>query len=390
MTAHAPSGFAALLRGWTRLALVEGCGPAPVVEALGERGPRSALTQCRAVVTLAHVGRLAGDPELIAAALRVQGFVAAHMMDGGVIATVAEDGAPQDTRRRSYDQCFALLALAELNALDPVATPETQLEALWGFVEAELLDSTGVLRDDDGPETGRRAQNPQMHMLEALLAAYQATGNEVWLTRAEQRIAIAERHFIDPATGAVREFIGADLHPLPGPEGARREPGHQYEWAWLLHRYADLAGDDAPRHLARRMQQFADTHGVRRGGPLDGAPFDALDAEGRVTEDTHLLWPLTEAGKLYARLGDPAAQRMAELIFTRYFTPGALRWVNQLDGDGTVTWDAALSRLLYHVAYFVTEGDRAGLWRLTGPDGQPGAQDHIAPSPIKEEETPCN
>ncbi|WP_050526649.1 AGE family epimerase/isomerase [Pseudorhodobacter aquimaris] len=91
-----------------------------------------------------------------------------------------------------------------------------------------------------------------------------------------------------------------------------------------------------------------------------------------MTEPSHLLWPLTEAGKVYAaqfvQTGDPdakaAANACAEVIFTRYISATeAADWVNQLDENGKTLWDAALSRLLYHLAVFVTEGARAGLWQ---------------------------
>lgn len=367
---------------WLALALPAGDGPAPVIEALGEDGPRTALVQCRTVFTLAHLSRLTARPELLGAAHRIHGFVTAHLRDddGGCRVAVAHDGAPlddpQSRLRRSYDQSFALLALAALLRAGSDRVTEDDLEALWIFIGTHLTDArTGALREDDRDAAGAaiRAQNPQMHMLEALLEAHEATGQPVWLERAGVLVGLAERYFIDPASGSIREFVGPELEPLGGAQGARREPGHQFEWAWLLRRYAQATGNPAPIAAARRMQAFAEAHGIRRDGPLAGAPLDALDASGAPCEATHLLWPLTEAGKLYAMLSETDATAgartlaIADLIFGRYFAPGdAPHWVNQLDGEGRVIWDTALSRLLYHVALFVTEGGRAGLWRLDG------------------------
>jgi mannose/cellobiose epimerase-like protein (N-acyl-D-glucosamine 2-epimerase family) len=185
---------------------------------------------------------------------------------------------------------------------------------------------------------------------------------------------------------AVREFVGHDLEPLAGTDGERRDPGHQYEWAWLLHRYADLAGVNDARSLAGPMIAFVERHGLApRSGPLEGLPFDALDGRGQVTENTHLLWPLTEAGKFYAarhaRLADTGdatrARGLASIMARHFFAPatatGLPVWVNRLDADGRPVWSEALSRLLYHVAIFVTEGARAGLWTLTPP---PTAENH--------------
>src|SRR5690606_29667523 len=113
-------------------------------------------------------------------------------------------------------------------------------------------------------------------------------------------------------------------------------------------------------------------HGVRQdGGLLDGAVFDAVDADGEIVEASHLLWPLTEAGKLACLLHlagvEGARDRSKDietLIFSRFFASDRVNWVNQLDGSGTILWPDALSRMIYHVLLFVTEGARVGLWKL--------------------------
>ena len=389
---------------WLKIALPGGSGPAPVIEAVDQVGPVTTLSQCRAAFTLAHLYDATRDADLLAAALRIHHFAAASLRDadGGYRVAVAPDGTPLDApeaqARRSYDQSFALLALAELHRVAPDVVPQGELAACWSFIETHLVDpATGALWEDDrgAGNSAMRAQNPHMHMLEALLVAFDVTGDAVWLTRAEGMVKVATTYFIDDATGSIREWVGPDLSPLPGGEGGRREPGHQFEWAWLLRRYARMSGDQKPIELARRLQSFAETHGMRRDGPMKDASYDAVDASGAVTEDTHLLWPLTEAGKLYADLAangedDDAAwkvHRIAGMIFGRYFAPGtAPRWVNQLDARGDVVWDVALTRLLYHVAIFLTEGSRAGFWVLDGQDGMPAVETIPAPSEFSREE----
>lgn len=383
------------LPAWLGIALPPGSDPAPVVEQLPDRGGASTtLAQARTAFMLAHLGHLAGRSGLVTAARRVMDFVTDHLRDpdGGYRYAVNPDGSaidtPEATLRRTYDQSFVLLALVTLARADPSAVSTDEVAACWRFIDEVLTDrDNGALWEDDrmaatGARPGDlRAQNPHMHMLEAVLQCLELTGDPCWAERARELVAAAERYFVDPATGAIREFVGPDLQPLDSPEGQRREPGHQYEWAWLLVRYAQLTGDaDALRHVAP-MVGFAAAHGWRHEGPMAGALYDAVSADGRVTEESHLLWPLTEAGKYHAAVardtGDEAAasraHEIANLIFGRYFAPGgAPRWVNQIDGSGRVIWDAALSRLLYHVALFVTEGASAGLWPLVLPAEREG------------------
>lgn len=394
MPVHAldTGSFVPFVRRWLELALDEAHGG--VFDRLDMDGqpvaddPKTTLVQARIVFTLAHLHLATGDPRLLDAARDVYRFLDSRLRDedGGYRYSVAPDGSPladpASRLRRSYDQSFVLLALATLRKAAPDAVDAARTDECWRFISRRLTDpSDGSLWEDDamasaGARPGDlRAQNPHMHMLEALLQAFEMTGERVWLDRARVMLDLARRHFIDPQTGAVREFVGHDLAPLAGVEGERREPGHQYEWAWLLHRFADLSGDEDVRKLALPMVAFAERHGLRSTGPVAGVPFDALGADGGVAEETHLLWPLTEAGKLSAALylatGDEAhaarARNLAAIMFARYFAPagrtGRPVWFNRLDGEGRPVWAQALSRLLYHVAIFVTEGARAGLWQ---------------------------
>lgn len=351
--------------------------------------PKTTLVQARIAFTLAHLHLATGEPRLLDAALEVYRFLDKHLRDedGGYRFSVGRDGSPladaASRLRRSYDQSFVLLALVTLRKAAPDAVDPARIDDCWRFISERLTDaSAGSLFEDDAmaaagaKSSDLRAQNPHMHMFEALLQAFEMTGEPVWLDRARGMLELAKRHFVDPETGAVREFVGHDLAPLAGVDGERREPGHQYEWAWLLHRFADLSGEEDVRKLALPMIAFAERHGLRSSGPMAGVPFDVLGADGRVREDTHLLWPLTEAGKhsaaLYLATGDEAhagrARDLAAIMFGRYFAPAAQSgrpvWFNRLDGEGRPVWAEALSRLLYHVAIFITEGARAGLWTL--------------------------
>ncbi|MCO6392586.1 hypothetical protein GTW25_16290 [Aliihoeflea aestuarii] len=335
--------------------------------------PRTSLVHARTAFALAHLSMATGDARLLDGARHAYVFLDGSLRDenGGYRLSTAS------SLRRSYDQSFALLALVTLRKADPQSVPQERIDACVAFIDGVLTDARdGSLFEDDtmarsGPNADDlRAQNPHMHMLEAYLQAFEMTGEDHWLARASALVALVRRHFIDPATGAVREFVGHDLAPATGEAGARREPGHQYEWAWLLHRFADLGGDESARQDAARMLAFADRFALRNDGPLAGAPFDALDADGHIVEDTHLLWPLTEAGKLhsalYLRTGNDAhrirAERIETLIFNCFFTTSDHPvFVNRVNGTGKVLWPEALTRLVYHVALFVTEAERAGI-----------------------------
>lgn len=393
MATTAASFATTLIPEWLTIAMPAGDAPAPICESIDGDGnvipdqPITTLAQGRTALMLAHLYLHTGDERLLTAAKRITVFMTTYLGgdDGGYRYSVAPDGRDIDTaasrQRRTYDQSFALLALVTLQKADPTAVTDDQINACISYIETVLTDpETGALwEDDDMAQSGAkpgdlRAQNPHMHMFEAVMQAYEMTGDPIWLKRAKTYMDLGERYFIDPKIGAICEFIGHDLTQNDTAMGTRREAGHQFEWAWLLNRYAEFSGDDAPRSLADQMLDFVESYGIRQSGPMAGAAYDATDASGEVTEATHLLWPLTEAGKVYAAKvreadDDAAAKRahqLAEMIFDDYFSADKPAWINQLDADKNIVWNEGLTRLLYHVAFFVTEGSRAGLWSAKG------------------------
>jgi mannose-6-phosphate isomerase len=393
---NSPETFASrLVPAWLKVVLEDGTHPAPVAESIDANGkviigqPSTTLAQGRTAFMLAHLYLTTGHTELLVAAKRIHAFMMLHLRDedGGFRYAVNPDGTKIDSDecrlRRTYDQSFALLSLVTLRKADPSFVTQAEIDNCIAYIEGTLTDPiTGALWEDDvmahnGAKPGDfRAQNPHMHMLESVMQGFEMDGDPIWMERAAKYVALGEKYFFDAKTGAVCEFIGHDLTQNDTEMGQRREPGHQFEWDWLLRRYAGFAKDDAPRALAKQMRIFVEENGIRPDGVMAGAAYDAVDAKGTPTDDTHLLWPMTEAGKVYASLAvemvgvnDLAAHNaiervraISDQIFAKFFHQSNPAWVNRLDGEGTVLWDEGLSRLLYHMAIFITEGDRARVW----------------------------
>lgn len=342
---------------------------------------KTILAQARMLFSLSHLALVRdGDPRLVTLAKRQAGALAAYRKAPGLYRrAVRRDGAPTgraaDEIARSYDQAFVLLGLATWNRIAPSNATELEIEACWTAIGSHLTDvHTGLLVEDDSvvdaaaPNAPPRAQNPHMHLYEACLQAFEMMGSAVWLDRAAGLRSHALLHFLDKETGSVREWIAPDLSDLPGTEGSRREPGHQCEWSWLLRREAGFSGNASLHDLASRLMDFADRHGFAQSGPMRGAALDAVSATGKVQEPTFLLWPQTEAIKVFAQHhadGDAFAGERAKslmtLVFDRWFS-GTPFWINRVDSGGAILWRECLTRLFYHLALALTEGARAGLW----------------------------
>jgi mannose/cellobiose epimerase-like protein (N-acyl-D-glucosamine 2-epimerase family) len=174
-----------------------------------------------------------------------------------------------------------------------------------------------------------------MHMLEAMLALDEATGEPRARRFAERMLTLFESRFFAKSTGTLTEFFDAAWRPLAGAEGERVEPGHHCEWLWLLKVYERRFGADLST-WREALYGFVDKHGRE---PQSGFLYDEVAPDGRVLKPTMRCWPQTEALKaalVRYEENDPAAHseihRLCEGLFARYLaTEPAGLWQDQFD-----------------------------------------------------------
>jgi mannose/cellobiose epimerase-like protein (N-acyl-D-glucosamine 2-epimerase family) len=189
---------------------------------------------------------------------------------------------------------------------------------LGGFVE----DLAGTLP--------QRA-NPHMHLLEAALAWISIDDDPAWRRLADGLAALCLQKFVDPASGALRELFARDWSPAAGVEGRICEPGHHYEWAFLLDRWARLTSRNKPEAVARIIA-FADSHRVdaRRG-----VAVNAVLVDGSIHDPVARLWAQAERVRAYLAHRHSDKQIAAAIMGLRRFlatpTPGV--WFDQLMPD---------------------------------------------------------
>lgn len=331
---------------------------------------RTVLNQARLTYVASHAYLLGKDEGMLKAA--EHGFAFLHAVldpaapSMGWPRRISVDGKVLDETRDAYDHAFVIFAMAWYYR----ATGNAEAMRLAGltldFMQAHLADGLRGGFYEECPDTEKlpRRQNPHMHLLEAVLAMHEATGQSRWLEQAHQLVGLFESRFCDPATGALVEYFNADWSVAPGAAGQLREPGHQFEWVWLLGQYARASGRaEAPRALAQELFTFGSRFGIDREDALGGAVFDGLDGGGGVVADTKLFWPQTEYIKAclqqYEWTGDVhfmrAAQQHTELLRRHFFREDGANWCNQLSRWGEPAVDATPSRVLYHLFLAMAE-----------------------------------
>jgi mannose/cellobiose epimerase-like protein (N-acyl-D-glucosamine 2-epimerase family) len=277
-------------------------------------------------------------------------FIAA---DHTVVSVVELDGSCRDPRFDLYDQGFALLAFASAHrAFGAGAGWQRQAAALRSSLRQTYAHPLGGFLQD---RAGRLPQtaNPHMHLLEAALAWSTLDADPAWRQMADGIVALCLEKMIEPQSGALRELFAADLSSTPGIEGRICEPGHHYEWAFLLDRWARLA-QRGTLQAAQRLVAFADSHGVdaRRGVVVNAVLLD-----GSVHDPTARLWAQAERLRWYVTSGRDADAVISAAKALRRFlgTPIPGLWLDQLDDKDVLLIEPARATSLYHVMGVVAE-----------------------------------
>jgi mannose/cellobiose epimerase-like protein (N-acyl-D-glucosamine 2-epimerase family) len=322
--------------------------------------PRRARVQVRQIYSFARGASLGWNSDE-ARRLATQGlkyFLAHYRRSDGLFRTlVAADGKPLDERAFLYDQAFVLLALAESERL---LRPGPELVDAARALRSALyrhLKRPGPGFSSGVPDAMPLLSNPHMHLLEAALS-WMSVGNDAeWRTLADEIVTLALGRFIDAGSGALRENFDEHWVPLAGSAGRIVEPGHQFEWAWLLLCWA-RAGGAGSSQTAATLVQIGETHGIRNGVAINALldDFSIHDAEAR-------LWPQTErlkaAALMAATTQDPrywsmaarAAQGLRRYLDTE--VPGL--WYDRLKPDGQFVQQSAPASSFYHIVCAIAE-----------------------------------
>lgn len=331
--------------------------------------PRRSMVQARQISVFAAAS-LSGrfpqgrDPALAAARALIANYLEADGRPGWVF-SIDRDGRVVDGKRDLYGHAFVLYGLAWATRLEADPAFERAIAATLDMIDGPFADPLhGGCWDCLPRPDALRRQNPHMHLFEALLMLFETTGRADVLERCRRLAALARSRFVDPATGALREYYDDAwaVHPAPG-EG-RVEPGHLFEWAWLLRRYERASGEDMSAPVAALL-------GLATRAGLDaerGRIVDEIGEDGRLAAASSRSWPHAEALKALtgeaargaAGLEGPIAAILARLcdVYCRADLGGG--WVDHVDAEDRPISRVMPASTLYHVYFGMSAVEEAG------------------------------
>ena len=321
--------------------------------------PRRIRVQARQVYSFARAPALGwkGDAaELVKAGLA---YIQAHYRrpDGLYRTLVEPDGTPLDDRVVLYDQTFVLLALAESrNVLGPQPGLVREAVHLREVLEERLKRSNGGF-NSGVPDALPLLANPHMHLLEACLAWAESDPDPAWRRLVNELCALTLGRLVDPNTGAIREQFNPEWIALGSDVGPAVEPGHLFEWAWLLFR-ADGGARGELFRCAERLVEIGETYGV-----YAGVGVMALLEDLKLSDGSARLWVQTERVKAALYLArnpdEPARMATAEAAIRglqRFFdTPMRGLWHDLLTDGGHFAAGRSPASTFYHIVCAIAE-----------------------------------
>ena len=252
---------------------------------------------------MAHLLGLPGADRMIDHGMA---FLSSHHHDqthGGWFWQVDDRGAV-DATKQAYGHAFVLLA-----ASSAMVVGHPDAAALLADVTEVLLrrfwdDKAGATTEEYAADWAAlgpyRGQNSNMHLTEALMAAYEASGNRTFLTMAERIAGLIINCHARAEGWRVAEHFDADWQVDRGYEGnpmfrpAGTTPGHALEWSRLLVQLWELGGRKLAWLPEAAEALFLNTCAIGWDNDTGGFYY-TLDWNDRPSRPDRYWWPCAEA-----------------------------------------------------------------------------------------------
>ncbi|HVY85317.1 MAG TPA: AGE family epimerase/isomerase [Caulobacterales bacterium] len=319
--------------------------------------------QCRQIYVFSHADLLGWRQGAALAEMGYEYLVSKAWMgpDKGWAKRLTATGDVLDPTPDLYDIAFVLFALVWRYRASGDKDALKRAHETLDFVQNHMRPEPGA-EPSEGfwhqlPPEGPRLQNPHMHLFEASLAAFEATQDQRFLDQAREIVALFRERLFDGRT--LGEYFTRYWRRLDDEQGRTIEPGHQFEWAWILAQYARITGDDT-KGEATALVEFAENYGVDTGTHFT---FNSIRDDGLKLDGGSRTWPNTERIKgwlgLFELTGrDPrmAVSGSARLLLDRYLAVEPRgSWMDAFDAEGRPAATAAPASTLYHVFLAFTE-----------------------------------
>ena len=327
--------------------------------------PHRSMVQARQIYVFSHASYLgwfetgARLAEQAMAAL-VRDFAELSAGEASFAFSIDARGRVASAVRDAYAHAFVLFAISWLYRVNGDEALLRLADQTNAFIKNRLIDARAGGVFDAYPIVSRdKRQNPLMHLLEAYLSLERAAPGRGYLDDAARLIELFKARLFSATDGVLLEYFAEDWSSHPDPARSRVfEPGHHFEWVWLLREYEQLSGTELGA-WGGRLYEVARDHGVA----ADGLVYDELASDMSVLKRSHRVWPHTEAIKAAAArhaggdeealpLADSMAGGLLDFFLDKPFAGG---WADHIDEGHVPLVDYVPASSLYHLFFAAAE-----------------------------------
>lgn len=326
-------------------------------------GARRALVQARQIYayTEALKMNILTRDQVVPIIQKNMDFFACYSAESGAyIHAVGADGKPAQLQSELYTQAFMLFGLAR--AYECLKDPALKARALKlvNYLVRDRKNEAGGFTEIKNDVVVFQS-NPHMHLFEAVTEWLRIDHEPVWKQLSHQIYHLCFDKFTNNSIGVVAEYFTKDWDVVTQDDTFVFEPGHQYEWAWLLVQYEDAVNIPHSK-LAHHLFNLAETYGVDTSSQL---AFDELHSDFSVKKRSSRFWPQCERIKAAVQLGllakpteqakySLAADHALMALSTYFEMPVRGLWQDTKDGENFIAQPSKASSL-YHIINALSE-----------------------------------
>ena len=320
---------------------------------LKKKADKGGILNSRILWFFSNAFMATGDEECLRYATYAYEFLKEAFLDkenGGVYWSVTYDGKPMDDSKHTYNQAFAIYALASYYgakkdkealqiAYDLVDKVESICKDEIGYLEA-FDRKFGPVSNEKLSENGlmaSRTMNTLLHVLEAYTELYRVDKKESIANKIRWMLDTFADKVYNPEKRRLEVFFDQDMNSLAD----LISYGHDIEAAWLVDRGCEVLGDE--EYTKKISAITSDLTDHIYSVAFDGTSMNNECFEGEV--DTKKIWWVQAEGILGFINGYQKDNSRTEYLdaaakiwdFTReYFIdkrPGS-EWHNELNKEG--------------------------------------------------------